>query len=574
MGYFINGSDIAKATIKPAKVSLVGNPNYIQFEANVAAKGKPVEIQLKLTGCGYVFIRPDVQGIKIYENISSFSIIEAESGIEHKFEGTSDPDKLNEPGAFYLGKYNEYSGPAWQYEYHNTALALKEGLEKNEFFKNFKISISPDDNKTINIVSNGSGKEYVFSFVFRKNSNGRDRTFFGVAGNPAETYPAGTDTIAIGYDNVGIHLDMYKDTGIFLGEDDTPSDSNMGTKAITLTKAYSYTPLWFNTNILENNTIPTTFLKAEDWVDTGTIKDFRFTAKRVITDKTVSHTTPFYHSSVLYSIAGYNRTLEKNDLSDYVFDTKERFKNVEAIKRVKPLTNQPQLFHIKGQTQYFNFILSDAEHSKSIGDEYRFGICYELLSQSGQMIAKETKHLKARKDFFMVNTIKLDIDSLLHQYPNTGLVRAYLIYSVYESQAVQISHELTFGILPECLYKIKDFAFLNRLGGWSSFNFSETEHTDFKAEANTIFKTQTPHFTTSSDIESVYSKTVTEQFTVQTMPVRRDVCNWLKEMSASRMVYELATQRYIIVDEMNIKPNSKDELYRVEMKYHYSDSYN
>ncbi len=141
MGYFINGSDIAKATIKPAKVSLAGNPNYIQFEANVAAKGKPVEIQLKLTGCGYVFIRPDVQGIKIYENISSFSIIEAESGIEHKFEGTSDPDKLNEPGAFYLGKYNEYSGPAWQYEYHNTALAMKEGLEKNEFFKNFKISI-------------------------------------------------------------------------------------------------------------------------------------------------------------------------------------------------------------------------------------------------------------------------------------------------------------------------------------------------------------------------------------------------------------------------------------------------
>ena len=100
MGYFINGSDIAKATIKPAKVSLAGNPNYIQFEANVAAKGKPVEIQLKLTGCGYVFIRPDVQGIKIYENISSFSIIEAESGIEHKFEGTSDPDKLNEPGAY------------------------------------------------------------------------------------------------------------------------------------------------------------------------------------------------------------------------------------------------------------------------------------------------------------------------------------------------------------------------------------------------------------------------------------------------------------------------------------------
>ena len=571
MGYFINGSDIAKATIKPAKVSLAGNPNYIQLESNAKGENKPVEVEIEVIGKGFVFNLTN----QTLDNFTKFTIVDKNTGESHVFEATTDIAKAK-GGIYYVGPWTN-SGPDWSLD--KIAEALKNALLNNSFIgSKFNITqptITDGNGNTkpgtkIKLQSKGYGENYAFTII--PGDEWLYTKYINVIGNPLDTY--NNDSIALGFNSAGIHLDMYKDTGIFLGEDDTPSDSNMGTKAITLTKAYSYTPLWFNTNILENNTIPTTFLKAEDWVDTGTIKDFRFTAKRVITDKTVSHTTPFYHSPVLYSIAGYNRTLEKNDLSDYVFDTKERLKNPEAIKRVKTLTNQPQLFHIKGQTQYFNFILSDAEHSKNIADEYRFGICYELLSQSGQMVAKETKHLKARKDFFMVNTIKLDIDSLLHQYPNTGLVRAYLIYSGNESQAIQISHELTFGILPECLYKVKDFAFLNRLGGWSSFNFSGTEHTDFKTEANTIFKTQTPHFTTSSDIESVYSKTVTEQFTVQTMPLRREVCNWLKEMSASRMVYELATQRYIIVVEMNIKPNSKDELYRVEMKYHYSDSYN
>jgi hypothetical protein len=577
MGYFTEGLEIANNTIQPAKVSLSGNPNYIQFEAKIAEKDKPVEVQLTMKGCGYAFVRSEVHGIKIYDNISAFSIIEAESGKEHKFRGTSDTAELSEEGVFYLGELDQYSGPAWLYQWDKTAQSLKDCLAQNEFLKYFNISISAEDNTSIHITSTASGRQSAFWFVFEKNSVGNDRTFFNVIGDPTNTYPAGTDPIALNYDNVEIHLDLYKNTSVFLGEDDTPDDNNMGTQAVTLTKAYSYTPIWFNVNILGNNDTPGAFLDAKDWVETGTIRDFRFTASRVISNKINSGSSLFYHSPVLYSIAGYNRTLEENDLSGYVFDTKEIKKEPDKINKVKPLTNQPAFFHIKGQAQYFNFILSDAGHSQSLAEEYQFGIRYELLSQSGRTIAKADRHLKARKDFFMVNTVRLDIDSLLDEYPKTGMVKASLIYLYpdnYDKEAVQISENITFNILPECLHKVKDFAFLNRLGGWSSFNFSGTEQTDFKVETNTIFKTQLPGFTTRSEIESVYSKNVTEQFIVQSMPVTREVCNWLKELSASKSVYELATKRYIIVDEMNIKPNSKDELFRLEMKYRYSDSYN
>jgi hypothetical protein len=574
MGYFIDGIDIADETISPAKFSLSGNPNYIQFEAKISGQAKPVEIQLKMTGSGYAFKRPLSGGIKEYDNISAFSIIEAESGKEHKFRGTSDTGESGGDGVFYLGEFSRYTGPAWEYQRDKTALSLKECLEKNEFLKYFDISIAADDNTRIDIKSSDSGKKFAFWFVFEKNSNGTDRIFFHVAGDPTATYPAGADPIAAEYDNVEIRLDLYKDTGVFPGEDDTPDDNNMGTQAITLTKAYSCSPVWFNVNILENNKIPIAFLHSADWVETGTARNFRFTASRVPGGKMVGRSSLFYYSPVLYSVAGYNRTLEENDLSDYIFDTGEIREKPEAAKQVKPLTNQPAFFHIKGQTQFFNFILSDAEHNKSLEKEYRFGIRYELLSQSGRTITKADRHLKARRQFFMVNTIRLDIDSLLEQYPKTGIVKACLIYCYPDEEAVQISKDITFAILPECLHKVRDFAFLNRIGGWSSFNFSGLEQTDFKADANTIFKTQTPGLGISGEIESVYSKSITEKFSVQTMPVSREVCVWLKELAASKAVYELSTKRYVIVDELNIKPNSKDELFRLEMKYRYSDSYN
>lgn len=570
MGYFIKGLEIATETVTPAKVSLAGSPNYIEFSSNATGTNKLVEMTLEVIGNGFIFNLTDQK----LDNFTKFTITEKRSGEQHVFEATTDISSIG-GGVYYTGPYS-VSGPTWSL--NKIAEALKNTLQANSFIgNNFNILYPPIiDNEgkisygtIIKLISKGSGSDYAFDFT--PGDTAPPTQYLKVTG-PSVT--VSNDSIGGGYNPVEVQLDLYKDTGVFLGEDDKPSGNNMGTLAMTLTKAYSYSPIWFNTNILEIKNIPIDFLNSSDWVNTGTINSSRFTARRLIGSNDYYDHSVFYYSPVLYTVAGYGRTLDENDLSDYVFDTQERSKNPTEIKAVKPLTNQPEFFHIKGQTQYFNFILSDAEHSVNISKEYQFGIVFKIFSQSGRFIADVYDHFKARKSLYEVNTVKLNIDKAIEGYENAGKVEVYLSYRYANETPVTISKPLKFNILPQCLHKVKDFAFLNRLGGWSSFNFAGVEQTDFKAEANTIFKTQTPHYSVSSEIESVYNKNVSEQLSVQTMPVTQEVCNWLKELSASKAVYELATKRYVIVDEMNIKPNSKDELFRVEMKYRYSDSYN
>jgi hypothetical protein len=172
--------------------------------------------------------------------------------------------------------------------------------------------------------------------------------------------------------------------------------------------------------------------------------------------------------------------------------------------------------------------------------------------------------------FGLVNTICLDVDTaVLDRYATAGIVCVCLCRN-----GLPAGEALTLRILPDCLYRVNDFAYLNSLGGWSSFNFGGTEQTDFKADAVTIHRTPTPGCTVSSRIESVFGKGVSEQFTVQTAPLTRQTADRLKEISASVAVYELSTLRYVIVEELTVKHNSKDDLFALQMKYRYSDAYN
>ncbi len=411
MGYFIKGLEIAKETVTPAKVSLAGNPNYIEFSSNATGENRLVEMTLEVIGNGFD---------ENLDNFTKFAIVEKNSGEQHVFEATTDISSIG--GGTY------YTDPAWSF--NKIAEALKNVLQSNSFIgNNFNILFPPitDDEgnitygRIIKLISKGSGSGYAFYF------NPEDEklyTYFLKKASPSVT--VSNDSIGLGYNPVEIQLELYKDTGIFLGEDDRPVGSNMGTLAMPLTKAYSYTPIWFNLNILEANNIPVDFLNATDWVDTGTINNFRFAAKRLISDKDYYDNSLFYYSPVLYTVAGNRRTLEENDLSDYVFDTQERLKSPEEIKKVKPLTNQPDFFHIKGQTQYFNFILSDAEHSINVSKEYQLGIVFRIYSQSGRFIADKYDHFKARRNFNEVNTIRLNLDKAIEGYENAGIYLAYL----------------------------------------------------------------------------------------------------------------------------------------------------
>lgn len=536
MGYFTQ--EIAKESKTPEIVSLSSNPNYIQFEnANDISDNTYINLTLKIIDTG----------VSVYK--TKISVYESMSNVRHEFIGTRMSSEVNST-TFYISQNKAV-----------TAENIRTCLMNNVFFRgNFLVTIPPiNDNgtlkngETIYIRSLGSGMQYLFNLDL-------DTDFIQKTGSPSDTF--NNDSIDGGSGNVSILIDVYQNTNIFLGVDDKPmSNQPIGEYLETLSKSYYGVPIWFNLNSIigSRKVYSNAFLDATSWCDSGTIIDFRFIAKRF----NGYYTDSFYISNALYSITGYARTLEQNDLSDYVYDT-------EKMNIVKPLTTQPALTHITGQSQYFNFILSDPDRNKNNVLEYDLGINYRLYTQSNRFIAEISQaQSQNRKRFNIVNTLKLDIDRIIRDYDKVGIVEVYL-----SRMSTPISEPLTFHILPECLYKVNDFAFLNSLGGWSSFNFGGTEATDFKTSVNTISKTQTPNYNISSEIESIYNKEVSEQFTVQTTPITESVCNWLKELSSSIAVYELSTNRYVIVDELNIKPNSKDDLFRLEMKYHYSDSYN
>lgn len=537
MGYFTK--DIAKESKQPAIISLSGNANYIQFESlNNSSQNKHIEISLQVINTNVELDKTEI------------IIIEKTSNIRHEFRGTRTPENVNS-STFFVSEDKAV-----------TAENIRACLLNDDFFRgNFYITIpainnttSLENGDTIKIQSIGTGPNYAFTF------ENIDNTFLKLTGNPEDT--TNNDSINRGAGDCEIEIEIYKGTNLFLGVDDTPQNNqSLGTYLATLTKAYYNNPIWFDLNSLLNDSkiIKPDLFSNADWINTNTITDFRFIARK----NDGVNRQPFYISNVLYTIKGYDRNLEQNNLIEYVYNTYES--NI-----IKPLTKQPLLTHIKGQTQYFNFILADPDRNKNLGaNEYNLGISYRLYTQSKRFVADVQAHNRNRKLFNVANTIKLDIDGAIGDYDNIGFVEVYLSRS-----GTPISEPLLFTILPECLYKVNDFAFLNSLGGWSSFNFAGTETTDFKSSTNTIHKTQTPDHTISSEIESVYSKEIEEQFIAQTMPISETVCNWLKELSSSIAVYELSTERYVIVDELNIKPNSKDELFRLEIKYHYSDSYN
>ncbi|WP_051697496.1 hypothetical protein [Prevotella sp. 10(H)] len=469
---------------------------------------------------------------------AEIKLIDTATKTKHILKATTNISEVSND-TFFVAKNKDYSV---------TAENIRACMMNNSFLKsNFHITIPTEKGKngtTVWLIPKGKGAAYTFDEI--------DPSFF-INKIEKEFEDGDVDILLQDKESCEIQLDLYK----YIKPE--PEDESLKDEYITtLSKTYYGQPAWFDVNTIWANTnqYSDSFLNdAINWCDTGTDTAFRFTARKFdgINNET------FFYSDKLYAITGYDRNLTENDLSKYVYNTG---KNNEVF----PLTRQPVLTHIKDQKQYFNFILSDTDKDT----DCKLGILYKAYTQSGSYLGTAKTDDQDKSLFNVVNTIRLDIDNaVLDKYPKAGIVKVCLCRN-----GEAVSKPLTFKILPDCLYKVNDFAFLNALGGWSSFNFGGMEQTDFKSDKTTIHRTQTPGFNISSRIESVFNKEVTEQFVVQTMPITREVAEWLKELSTSVAVYELSTSRYVIVDELNVKHTSKDDLFTLQMKYHYSDSYN
>lgn len=542
---------------EPASVSQSELANFVQFEAVKESTVNNEKIKFTINTAF------DINDEKMEE---TSKITFSNDNDKYAFYGTKDKRKVSNTVFFIDENAN------------STGQNLRQCLLQNSFLaSNYKIEVNFSDNTFNNIITIQPLDSRNSQPLTASKTEGS--LFFNIT--HASISASGNDSIFNQSDSAAIELEIYtleKDEA-FLGVNKLPENS-MGSYMTTLSKSYFGEPLWFNLNALMNNksSFSNDFLRANDWSDAGTANAYRFIARRF----DGKNREPFYISEVLYNITGYDRTLEKNDLSAYVLKLQydQEGNLIIPTTAMQSLTKQPTLTHIKGQTQYFNFILSDEKHDEE--SNIQLGLQYKFFTQSGVEIGSTEMHLKRKKNFHVVNTIKLDIDEAIDKISTKKKIgRAEVSLIIKQGQTINIaSQPLQFKILPTCLYesKVKNFAFLNSLGGWSAFSFGGDNKSDFKATSETIFKTHTPQMGVNSDIESVFSKEVKETFTVESLPVSRQTAEWLKEMSASPAIYELNDtpdkSRYIIVEDMKINPNSKDQLFTIEMKYRYSDSYN
>lgn len=409
------------------------------------------------------------------------------------------------------------------------------------------------------------------------------------------TTSSSSDTIDYGTGSYQIELDVYTGHQLPLGGND---GLNLGNYLTTLSKSYFGQPVWFDLSTLLSKKLAysSAFLTELEldpkekgfrlWSDAGTVTDYRFIAKR--TDGIINET--LYYSSPLYAVNGYDYTLnplnlEKDDAGNsYILDFSQNF-YTNIFTRAKPLTTRFNRTHIRGQKQYFNYLHKyywTGTREWGVDNPLpSIGLRYKLYTQSGTFINEYTLQGQEDHEFSKANTTLLRLDQFLpvNSGKTVGRIDVYLC-RWHKSQSlgknepeVIISMPLSFRILPEEINDVNDFVFLNRLGGWDSMNFGGGFSSEFKAAGSTIYKTLQPDFNLQSEIEKVAMKSVQEQKVVQTSPITSDVVDWLREMSASPAVYELKTKRYIIVDDMALKYNSTDDLYQVEMKYHYTDTF-
>jgi hypothetical protein len=206
------------------------------------------------------------------------------------------------------------------------------------------------------------------------------------------------------------------------------------------------------------------------------------------------------------------------------------------------------------------------------GNNFNFGLLYTYYTWSGSLITTSEKHLKGKNDFHVLNTCKLFPEIELIEEEFEKEVGYFTVSLVREGNP--ISNELRYNVISDCFNKIIEFAFLNKYGGWESYNFNGETETEFKTNRNTIYKNQLPQFTISDEIESVNDVYADETFTVKSNYINTDTVIWLKELSTSKAVYELSTKRYILIDDFNVNYSTSKSKFQIEMKYHYSDTWN
>ncbi|MCC8089110.1 MAG: hypothetical protein LIO79_07595 [Rikenellaceae bacterium] len=438
----------------------------------------------------------------------------------------------------------------------DTAENLRSTLLRDKWVSaNFEVTIpfTWEGDKSINgavltLESKGAGIDYNISLEAPNNANNAAYSIEWI--NQTST---NNDSISGEASTAEIELDIYTDPDIFLGQDDRPiSTDKLGRFATTLQKTYAGVPVWFELNALfsQYNAYNRPVISA-GWFNPGTMRAYRFVAK-----VTGFNSYPFYQSNALYVLNGYGPLSEGLEMDDYVYRD-----NI-----IKLLTDKPRTPYIRGQREYLNFIFSDPQRGLPVTTDFTLRIAYRVYSSSDKYIATVYAHEKKRADFSIVNTCILNIDAVLDRYPDAGIIRVALARGI-----ALVSNDLEYIIRPECLHTLRQFSFINRLGGWDAFNFDAGIKDEIKPSVETYNKTLTPSYQKGDSIETVYNTTLANTFTIEGAPVTDDVAAWLKELAAARVILD-NDGNYIIIEDFTLQVTGANKnMQKPTIKYRLSE---
>lgn len=532
MGYI--SKDIAIIQ-EPDIITLSAVPNFVQFSSKPGTKTY-LELNIKINSTPST---PDVATRTILNIVSS-------SGESRSFHGTTNATEVG-GNIYYISS-----------DTSDTAENLRQALLNDVWLKsNFEIVVpftwaagGPVNGSTINIKSKAAGTDFIITITAPNNTGNSAYLITWVNATSVNN-----DSISGEASTAEIELDIYVDPDVFLGGDDRPlSSAKIGHYLTTLSKTYAGVPLWFELNAVFSQypsyNIPNF---APGWFDTGTLSVYRFFAKV----KNVNSYS-FYQSNALFVVNGYGRISDEIDLTDYTY----------SGENFLLLTNKPKTPYVRGQREYLNFIFRDNQRDIQYPIDYSLSVLYRAYSAAGDFLGEYYAHPRERINFNIVNTCTLDIDTVLDMYQNTGIIKVSLA-----RETAIISNDLEYEILPEFLHGLQQFTFLNKLGGWDNFNMDAEQVEEIKPESLTYNKTLTPSFSKGDSLETIYSTSLGDTFTVEGAPVYDAAAEWLKELAASKVILN-NEGFYVIIEEFELKIDPKTRNMQIpKIKYRLSENY-
>lgn len=508
MGYILK--DIANIT-EPARISLSGLPNFIRL-ASKTVGGTRYQVRVVPTSPSAITV----------------TVQDGEGGIR-VLTGTTDPEAV-EGSVFFIA-----ADPL------ETAENLKAALLNNAY-------ISANYDVYADIAWSG-GAPTVNGVVIQAKDMGAEfnLTVTG-AGAAVTAITTGTvnDTIRGSEPVVEVAVDLYKeDASQYIRT--TPPAGSLGAPIITLSKSYNGLPIWFDLNGIAAQNLVFTPPTANTgvWFDTGTL-----VAYRALVRKGNYTQTPIYISEVLYALTGYGQLEDPREMLPYAY----------TAAPVQTLTEKPTTPYVLGQREYITFLLGAPLVGKTIG------ILQRAYNGAGAYLGGQTIATTATSSLHGVNSCAFDFNDLLAAYPAAVKVSATLVLN-----GAVISQPQEYDVRPDCLHIQNEFYFLNRLGGWDTFNFDAATSEENKPTGETFLRTVTPDYAAAQGVEGTYLADVETVKTVQGAPVGEDVAEWLKQLLAAKVIIDMEGRR-VLIEDFTLRTTAGDFVAPV-IKYRLSETY-